>query len=160
MTDGRSRAVPGPEPLPSPAPEAVTDHVDGVVIGILMGFDAGAALVVFAGNPRDHAVPARSLTALSSDAVGSEVALLFEDGDRARPLVIGRIVEPARREDAPSVIRDGERVAITAAERIELRVGKSSIVMEKDGHITIRGTYLVSHASAANRIRGGSVHLN
>jgi hypothetical protein len=32
--------------------------------------------------------------------------------------------------------------------------------MEKDGHITIRGTYLVSHASASNRIRGGSVNLN
>mgnify|MGYP000442229795 CR=1 FL=1 len=49
---------------------------------------------------------------------------------------------------------------ITANERIELRCGKSSIVMEKDGHITIRGTYLVSHASASNRIRGGSVNLN
>jgi len=58
------------------------------------------------------------------------------------------------------VVRDGERVRVTADERIELRCGKASIVMEKDGHITIRGTYLVSHASAANRIRGGSVNLN
>ena len=57
-------------------------------------------------------------------------------------------------------MRDGDTVAVTARERLELRVGKASIVMEKDGHITIRGTYLVSHASAANRIRGGSVNLN
>ena len=138
----------------------VTDQIDGVVIGILLGFESGAPLVVFAGNPKDHAVPARSLAGLGPDAVGSEVALLFEDGDRACPLIIGRIVEPVRISDAPTVIRDGERVAISAAERIELRVGKSSIVMEKDGHITIRGTYLVSHASAANRIRGGSINLN
>jgi len=41
-----------------------------------------------------------------------------------------------------------------------LRVGKSAIIMEKDGHITIRGTHLVSHASASNRIRGGSINLN
>ena len=139
---------------------SVRDRVEGVVIGLVMGFEDGAPLVVFVGNPEDRAVRARSLAALGGDAVGAEVALLFEDGDRARPLVIGRIVEPARRADALVVARDGERVAITARERIELRCGKGSIVMEADGHVTIRGTYLVSHASAANRIRGGSVNLN
>ena len=92
--------------------------------------------------------------------MGAEVALLFEDGARDRPLVIGRIVEPARQRDQAMVIQDGEQVKLTARERIELRVGKASIVLEKDGHITIRGSYVVSHASAANRIRGGSVNLN
>jgi hypothetical protein len=134
--------------------------VDGVVIGLLLGFENDAPLVVFPGNPRDHAVAARSLTRLSPEDAGSEVALLFEDGDPERPLIIGRIVEPARLREAPLVVRDGETVQVTAKDRIELRVGKASIVMEKDGHITIRGTWLVSHASAANRIRGGSVSLN
>ena len=138
----------------------LSERIDGVVIGLLLGFDGGTPLVVFSGNPRNHAVPARSLARLEADDVGSEVALLYEDGDRGRPLIIGRIVESRAREDAPVVVRDGERVRIDARERIELRVGKSSIVMEKDGHITIRGTYLVSHASAANRIRGGSINLN
>ncbi|WP_300042653.1 DUF6484 domain-containing protein [uncultured Paracoccus sp.] len=138
------------------------NRLDGVVIGILLGFRDGAPLVVFPSNARDHAIPARSLTPLSADHAGSEVALLFEDGDLGRPLIIGRIIEPARREggDAPQVIRDGETVKVTAQDRIELRVGRASIVMEKDGHITIRGTNLVSHASASNRIRGGSVNLN
>ena len=49
---------------------------------------------------------------------------------------------------------------LTADERIELRCGKSTIIMEKDGRITIRGTNVTSHASAANRIRGGSIDLN
>lgn len=138
------------------------DRLDGVVIGLLMGFRDGAPLVVFPSNARDHAIPARSLTPLSTDETGTEVALLFEDGDLARPLIIGRIVEPLRREtaDPPRIVHDGETVKITAGQRIELRVGKSSIIMEKDGHITIRGTNLVSHASASNRIRGGSVNLN
>lgn len=138
------------------------DRLEGVAIGLLMGFRDGAPLVVFPGNPRDHAIPARSLTRLSADDTGSEVALLFEDGDLGRPLVIGRIVQPARRETpaAATVVRDGETVRVTAEQRIELRVGKASIVMEKDGHITIRGTNLVSHASASNRIRGGSINLN
>lgn len=134
--------------------------VDGVVIGLLLGFEADAPMVVFPGNPHDHAVVARSLARLSADDIGSEVALLFEDGSMERPLVIGRIVQPVRIRDAAMVVRDGEQIKLTARERIELRVGKASIVMEKDGHITIRGSYLVSHASAANRIRGGSVNLN
>ena len=134
--------------------------VDGVVIGLLLGFENDAPLVVFPGNLQDHAVVARSLARLSAEDVGSEVALLFEDGARDRPLVMGRIVEPVRQRDQAMVILDGEQVKLTARERIELRVGKASIVMEKDGHITIRGTYLVSHAAVANRIRGGSVNLN
>ncbi|MQW89725.1 DUF6484 domain-containing protein [Sinorhizobium saheli] len=136
------------------------ERIEGVVIGILLGFEAGAALVVFPGNPRETAMPARSLADLTSVTIGAEVALLFEGGDPTRPLVVGRIVEPARKASTPNIVRDGERVRITGEERIELRCGKATIIMEKDGHITIRGTYVTSHASAANRIRGGSVNLN
>ncbi|MBY5470519.1 hypothetical protein ELI54_29040 (plasmid) [Rhizobium ruizarguesonis] len=138
----------------------VAERIEGVVIGLLLGFDAGVPLVVFPGNPQDVALRARSLAELTSAMVGSEVALLFEGGDALRPLIVGRIVDPARRSPMPNVIRDGERVQITAQERIELRCGKATIILEKDGHITIRGTYVTSHASAANRIRGGSVNLN
>ena len=135
------------------------ERIDGVVIGALVGFDGEVPLVVFAGNPRDAAIPAKTLAPLDFGAIGAEVALLFEAGDPARPLIVGRIVDPARRP-APVVVRDGERVRVTAEERIELRVGKASIIMEKDGRITIRGSYVTSHASATNRVRGGSVHLN
>lgn len=135
-------------------------RIDGVVIGIFLGLDGDAPLVVFPGNARETAVRARSLTEMSFDMIGAEVALLFEDGDVGRPLIVGRIVEPARRAPAQHVIRDGDLVRIVAEERLELRCGKATIIMEKDGHITIRGTYVTSHASAANRIRGGSVNLN
>ena len=136
------------------------ERIEGVVIGVLLGFDAGVPLVVFPGNPRDTALPARSLADLTSAMIGAEVALLFEGGEAMRPLIVGKIVEPARKSSSPNVVRDGERVRITGEERIELRCGKATIIMEKDGHITIRGTYVTSHASASNRIRGGSVNLN
>ncbi|MCO8144948.1 DUF6484 domain-containing protein [Rhodovulum tesquicola] len=137
-----------------------TDQIDGVALGVILGFEAGAPLVVFAGNAQDHAIPARSLTALGAEDVGAEVALLFEEGCRDRPLIVGKLVEPPRQDRPPLVIRDGETVRVTATDRLELRVGKASIVMLADGRITIRGSYLTSHASAANRIRGGSVNLN
>lgn len=138
----------------------IAKRIDGVVIGMFLGFDGEAPLVVFPGNAKETAVRARSLTAMSSDMIGAEVALLFEDGNVGRPLIVGRIVDPARKAPAPQVIRDGDLVRIVAEERLELRCGKATIIMEKDGHITIRGTYVTSHASAANRIRGGSVNLN
>jgi hypothetical protein len=137
----------------------IADRTDGVVIGLLLGFEEGRPMVVFASNPSEQAVPARSLARLSAEDAGCEVALLFEDGARERPLIVGRIVEPVRAEGA-TVVADGEVHRIAARERIELRVGKAAIVMEADGHVTIRGTHLVSHASGANRIRGGSVNLN
>ncbi len=137
----------------------VLNRIEGVVIGALIGFEKGKPLVVFAGNPKDHAIVARSTTELTYAMIGCDLALLFEGGDPAKPLIVGRIVDPVQLE-TPSVIRDGEWVRVTAQEQLELRCGKASIVMKKDGHITIRGTYLISHASAANRIRGGSVNLN
>lgn len=141
----------------------VKDRTTGVVIGMLIGFDGANPLVVYPGNPSEAAQIARALCALSREDTGREMAILFEDGDPARPLIIGRIIEPTKQEmpEKPAtVVRDGETVKISAEERIELRVGKSVIIMEKDGHITIRGKNLVSHASRANRIRGGSVNLN
>lgn len=143
----------------------INERIDGVVIGLLIGFDQDAPLVVFPGNPEEAALPARSLTELSSDMIGTEVALLFENTDPLKPLIVGRIVDPVKRQKniAPTddhVARNGETVKISATERLELRCGKSVIVMENDGHLTIRGTHLVSHASGSNRIRGGSVNLN
>ncbi|MGI6853620.1 DUF6484 domain-containing protein [Mesorhizobium sp. 1B3] len=140
--------------------DRVSQRIEGVVIGIFLGFGEEGPLVVFPGNPEETAQSARSLAELTSDMVGSEVALLFQEGDPAKPLVVGRIVEPARKTTTPHVLRDGERVRIIGEERIELRCGKATIIMESDGRITIRGTYVTSQASAANRIRGGSIDLN
>lgn len=135
----------------------VLDRIDGVVIGTLAGLEGGVPQVAYPGSP-EAPVAARSLVTLDARDTRCEIALLFEAGDPSRPLVVGRIVEPG--QPRPEVIRDGERVRVTAAERIELRVGKASLIMEKDGRITIRGSYVTSHASATNRIRGGSVNLN
>ncbi|WP_192182791.1 DUF6484 domain-containing protein [Mesorhizobium amorphae] len=136
----------------------VIDRIDGVVIGQLMGFDGETPLVIFAGNLRDVAVAARSLVALEDAGIGAEVALLFEQGDPGKPLIIGRIVGSGKLR--PEISHREGKVLVEAVGGIELRCGKASIVMLPDGRITIRGSNLVSHASVGNRIRGGSVHLN
>jgi hypothetical protein len=136
----------------------VTERIEGVVIGAFLGFGDEAPLVVFPGNLEETALPARSLCELTVDMIGCEVALLFQEGDPRKPLIVGRVVKSGA--SAPQVVRDGERVTITAKERIELRCGKATIIMDEDGRITIRGAHIVSHASGTQRIRGGSINLN
>ncbi len=138
----------------------VLDRIDGVVIGVLIGFEKDVPLVVYVGNPTDTAMPARSLAELDKTNLGSEVALLFESGDPSRPLIVGPIVSPLARRQRVEVLRDGESVRITGKERVELRCGLASIVLEKDGRIAIRGTQVSSQASGTNRVKGGAVHIN
>jgi phage gp45-like len=142
------------------------DRTNGVVIGLLLGFRDGAPLVVFAGNDSDQAIAARSLTHLSANDVGSEVALLFEDGRKDSPLIIGCIMEPVRlptevRPEAPVVKADDDQpIVIKSRRSLEFRCGKASIVMKADGRVTIRGTQILTRAERTNRVQGATVALN
>lgn len=52
------------------------------------------------------------------------------------------------------------RLVVVADREVELRCGRATIVLSPDGTIRIKGTNLVSSASALNRIRGASVKIN
>jgi hypothetical protein len=141
-------------------------RLDGVVIGVLMGFDdSGAPLVVFPGNPVEHAVPARTTASFEHDHVGAEVALMFEQGDPARPLVMGRILHPEVTLSAAGnrrfqAIVDDQRLELKAEREIVLRCGKASITLTRAGKILLRGAYIFSRSTGVNKIKGGSVQLN
>src|SRR5689334_2329821 len=71
--------------------------------GMLVGFnDDGEALVDFPRNASSAPIPAMSTVQLRPDFAGSEVVLIFEDGDRSRPLILG-LVQPTIRNEQPSV---------------------------------------------------------
>lgn len=145
-------------------PEPGTRNLNGVAIGLVMDFDTdGRPLVVFADNPDDTAIPARATVPLSRDDLGCEVALMFEAGNPERPIVIGRMLRPA--EPAPEraeVEIDGkpESLDLTAQKKIVLRCGKASITLTAEGKVLIKGAYVSSRSTGANRIKGGSVHIN
>jgi hypothetical protein len=133
-----------------------------VVIGVLVGFDpAGAPEVDYPGNARG-ALPARSIVPVSDQDAGHEIALMFEDGDPTRPVIMG-VVQSAVEQPPVGRVRamvDGETLTITAEKEIVLECGEASLILTREGKIQLRGTYLLSRSSGVNRIQGGSIELN
>lgn len=141
--------------------------IHGAVVGTLVGFsDNGATpLVTYHGQPGAAAIAARTTVDLHGPHIASDVVLMFESGDPARPIVIGRLRGSSGRpsSDAPGRVEvdaDGERLVVSASRGLVLRCGKASITLSADGRIVVRGTHLISHSTGVNRIKGGSVQVN
>lgn len=149
------------------AEHGLIPKLDGVVIGVLVGLNAQQQpLVIFPANPQENAIPARSTTQLDAHDIGKEIALLFEQGDPSRPLVIGRIQKPEipllanTLEPSLEVDLDNEHLVLSAKQSLTLKCGKASITLTKAGKVLVRGSYLLSRSSGVNRIKGGSVQIN
>ena len=97
---------------------------------------------------------------------------MFEGGDPRKPIVMGLLhirhdrAGKAGSEDHDGagteveVVRDGERLVLSAEEEIVLRCGKASITLTRAGKILIHGAYLLARSSGVHRIQGGSVQIN
>ncbi len=119
--------------------------------------------------PSGEKIAARMVDDLGSKLQGRDALLVFEHGDLEKPIVIATL-RPQRDADSgkaktlqqqEAVVNiDGQTVCIRADQRIELRCGEGSIVIDRDGKITIRGTHLLSRSSGAIRIKGGFVNIN
>jgi Domain of unknown function (DUF6484) len=107
-----------------------------------------------------------------------QTVVLFENGDRAQPLIVGFIEAivpqvpntadaPARDASPQTSVSlaieadvDGRRVRLTAHDEIVLQCGSASVTLRRNGRVIIRGTYVESHSQGTNRIKGGQVQIN
>ena len=139
----------------------------GVVVGVVLGIsEKGLPFVAFPGGPAKQ-VKARSTVTLKPSDIGSQVALLFENGDFEKPLVIGKIIVPggspnAKQGENKTVTAqlDQEVLTLSADREIVLKCGKASITLTRAGKIILRGAYVLSRSSGVNKIKGGSVQIN
>jgi hypothetical protein len=77
-------------------------------------------------------------------------------------LVRERIASETRDADPGKleVSLDGETVALSATHRIELRCGKASLTLTKDGRVVLKGAHVVSRSTGPNKVKGASIALN
>jgi len=85
--------------------------------------------------------------------VGDRV-LYLKDEPRDRGYVLGILRSNIKRDAAP------KNLTIEASETLEFRCGQSSIVMTRQGRMTLRGSDLTSRASRINKIKGAAVKIN
>lgn len=143
-------------------PEAPS-RIDGVVIATVVGFDdGGSPRVSFTGNPLRRPVSALTTIPIGLGDVEKEVVVSFEQGDPARPIVLGKLWQPSPVPPPAPVAAsvDGERLVLTAEKEIVLQCGSASLTLTKAGKVLIRGDYILSRSSGVNRIKGGSVQIN
>ena len=144
-----------------------SEQITGVVIGELLALtDEGRTpLVCFPGQSGTAAVRALSSVDLHGAHIGADVVLMFDGGDRARPIVMGLLRgasgwPEAEKPAQVDVDADGQRMIVSAKEQLVLRCGKACITLTKAGKVLIEGSYVSSKSTGVNRIKGGSVQLN
>jgi hypothetical protein len=143
------------------------ERIEGIVTGTLIGFaDEGQTpLVTYRQQPGSAAIAAAAILDLHGPHIGRQVVLQFENGDPARPVIMGLLRRKAdwslaQQPGQVEVDADGERLIIGAKEQLVLKCGKASITLTKAGKIVIHGTYVSNRSSGVMRIKGGSVQLN
>jgi hypothetical protein len=153
-------------PLFDPAVQATS--IAGVAVARFAGFDLqDRALVTDLPQRAGEIVAARSTVPLRLAMIGAQAVVMFDEGDPARPLILGLIQDhgearaPARPPPQQWVAEaDGERCLISAERDIVLRCGDASITLTRAGKVIIRGNYIISRSSGCNKIKGAAVEIN
>lgn len=159
-SNGRAVDAATSEALVDLLADDVVDRIDGVVVGFVAGVaETGLPEVDFSINPNATPVVAKSTIPVEVDMIGEEVALVFEQGDPCKPIILGRMWSP-RQHSYVEAHADRKRVVVEAEKEIVLKCGDASLTLTRAGKIILRGKYVLSRSSGVNRIKGGSVQIN
>ena len=147
------------------------DGAAGVRVGRILAIQQdGLATVDFNDNPLGP-LPARSIVCISRRHLGSQVLLNFENDDLSCPIIVGLLQQTPVDKDhdgAPELDRkaisdvmiDGEKLFLDAKKEIEIRCGKSALILKADGKVIIKGEQIISRARKVNKIKGAAVKIN
>ncbi|MBJ2158888.1 DUF6484 domain-containing protein [Variovorax sp. IB41] len=104
---------------------------------------------------------ARTTVHLGDEDVGGDVVVAFDRGDPQRPLILGRVLSGQEaQEGVVHAQADGDRLVLSARERIVLQCGGSSITLTRAGKVLINGHFVQTRATGVNSLKGGSIELN
>ncbi len=141
--------------------ESTQPPAGAVVLGHLLEVQTGQPPRVAWPLGPSEGVPAHSLVPLSPENTGAQVALSI-GGALGQPLILGLVWNPAQEheEAASDVDPSPEHVELSAQEQLTLRCGKASLTLTADGQVLLHGSYIGSHATGTQRIKGAAVRIN
>lgn len=155
--------------------ERIVDAASAHIATIVSLTDDGTPEVRL--EPSGAPIVARLAMAVTRERIEAAIVLqqqavvLFENGDRSRPLLVGlietlapaaAIAQPDGTQATPHIEADvdGKRLRLTAQEEIVLECGSASVTLRRNGRVIIRGTYVETRSEGTNRIKGGQVQIN
>lgn len=105
-------------------------------------------------------IEAQTTVELTAEHVGRTVVIKLLKGRSATPIILG-ILRDAQAISRPPIrtLVDDELI-LSANRKIELRCGRSTLILHRDGKIELRGDSINSRATQSQKIRGGSVQIN
>ena len=160
----------------------------GVVVAVLEGVAPdGQPLISWEGQHEPQ--PAYAVVWMGQHAPdwqackGLRAVIAFEQGDEARPILLGLLdtppastqtpqlaVEPQPEQQdsnpAPPLVEPDAQAPspdilhLESDKELVLQCGKAKIALRADGRVTILGGHVVSRSTGVNKIKGGSVHIN
>jgi hypothetical protein len=131
-----------------------------LVIGVVSGLVDDGPLLDLVGHPGCQSLRAQSVVPINEDSIGRKVAILFENGNPQRPVIIGVLQSPAEVKRQTEIRIDGEKLVIAAKKELVLNCGSASITLTRAGKVLICGEYVLTKAKGVNRVRGASVQIN
>ena len=108
---------------------------------------------------------------LKPENQGLEVALLFENGDLTKPMIISarghliqKILQETMKEELKkiplNVLFNGHHIELDARKDLVLRSGQGKITITNKGVIRIEGVDIEIVSHGENRIKGSRIELN
>jgi len=131
-----------------------------VVVGRIVALTDSAEILVELSRDGSELMKARTVVSVSEKEIGEKAVLAFEEGDPAKPIILGLIIKPGKVRRKVSFTADGDKFVVVAESEIELRCGDASITLTRAGKVLIKGEYVSTRAKGMNRIKGASVSIN
>ncbi len=140
--------------------------------GHLHGIDEEGRVLFRAEGSAQTPVPVAIGLAISDGALakaarlGQRALVVLTDDPAPRWVLVGLVRErvgAAARDARPGELEvrvDGETLRLSAERQIELRCGKSSLLLRHDGRVVLSGNYVVSASRGPMKIKGATIALN
>lgn len=103
-----------------------------------------------------------SLCSLASSNIGEQCAFMLTNGSDNQGVIIGLLQHTVYTVNVSSEKTNlvEKTIELNYPEGFSIQCGESSLTLNPDGKVEIRGTRIINHASELHRIKAGSVRIN